>query len=103
MTEGNKNGSVHLTPAYDIVADKAFLLRTEIKQFIENTDEHLIIDLVHVEMVDSAGLSVFIATHNSLKQHGRVLRLINVSENVSRLLNLTRLDRHFTVEPRGNE
>ena len=57
----------------------------------------LTIDLGGVEMIDSVGLGVLIATHNSLRQAGGQLAVANPSPDVQSLLRTMRLDKHFKV------
>ena len=89
--------SVTIRPEMDIVASTANELRGELKTLIDEGRTHVIVDLEGVEMVDSVGLGVFIAAHNSLSQTGRVLTLANVSSDIMILLRTMRLDKHFTI------
>ena len=56
------------------------------------------IDLEGSEMVDSVGIGVIIAAHNTLNQAGRKLKVINVNKDVYGLFTTMRLNRRFTVE-----
>jgi anti-anti-sigma factor len=51
-------------------------------------------------VVDSSGIGLLIATHNSLKTKGGSLRVANASPDILNLFKAMRLDRHFTVEGR---
>ena len=55
------------------------------------------VDINDVGMIDSVGLGVLIATHNSLQKNDGVLNVINASENIYKLFKVMRLDRHFKV------
>jgi anti-sigma B factor antagonist len=92
--------STVLTPETDIVASNAQELRTTLCECIAGGQYHIVIDLQHVAMVDSSGLGVFIATHNSVKAQGGAFRVVNVSPDILRLLQVMRLDQHFAVEGR---
>ena len=89
--------SITIRPETDIVASTANELRGKLKALIDEGQTHVIVDLEGIEMVDSVGLGVFIAAHNSLSQTGRVLTLANVSSDIMTLLKTMRLDRHFTI------
>jgi anti-anti-sigma factor len=89
--------SVTITPNTDIVASMASAFRTELKGLIDEGARELTIDLAGVQMVDSVGLGVFIATHNTLHQCAGRLILSNVSDDIVTLLKTMRLDQHFTV------
>lgn len=89
--------SVTVTPETDIVASMANAFRTELKGLIDEGVREITIDLAGVQMVDSVGLGVFIATHNSLSQNGGRLTVSHASDDIVTLLKTMRLDQHFTV------
>jgi anti-anti-sigma regulatory factor len=51
-----------------------------------------------VQMVDSVGIGVIIAAHNTLNQSQRELKVINVTKDVYGLFTTMRLNRRFVVE-----
>ncbi|MGM0424887.1 MAG: STAS domain-containing protein [Thermodesulfobacteriota bacterium] len=87
-----------LTPQEDIVATKAKELRQELQAKLQESGQGLTVDLGQVQMIDSTGLGVLIAAHNSLQQQGQSLRLINVSQDLLELMQTMRLDKHFQIE-----
>jgi len=93
----SKNNKKTVSPDYDIVTAKVDVLRDELLKSFQDGIKQITIDLKKVKIVDSSGLSVFIATHNSLKKEGEKLKLVNVSENILKLLAITRLDKHFEI------
>ena len=54
-------------------------------------------DLDGVELIDSIGMGLLIAAHNSLMKNGGKLKVVNPSEDILRLLRTMRLDKHFEV------
>jgi stage II sporulation protein AA (anti-sigma F factor antagonist) len=84
-------------PDYDIVTSKCDILKEELLKSFHEGITQTTIDLDKVSVVDSTGLSVLISAHNSLKKNGHTLELINVSENIQKLLSITRLDKHFRI------
>lgn len=94
----SKDGSqVTVKPGRDVVASMANEFRAELNSQIQESPSELIIDLSGVEMVDSVGIGVIIATHNSLDQKGGKLKVVNIAEDIYGLFSTMRLDRHFTV------
>ena len=89
--------SVTIKPQADVVASSANEFRSELKTLIDEGTSQVILDLSGVEMVDSVGLGVFIAAHNSLTQTGRVLTVCNASNDIMTLFRTMRLDKHFTI------
>jgi len=88
---------VTIKPDTDVVASMANAFRTELKGLIDAGARAVTIDLAGVQMVDSVGLGVFIATHNTLNQNGGRLVVSNASDDIVTLLKTMRLDQHFTV------
>ena len=90
-------------PQTDVVASMASDFKSELKGLLDEGVQQLVVDLDQVEMVDSVGLGVFIATYNSLHQNGGALILRNASSDIRMLLKTMRLDKHFTVETNPQE
>jgi len=84
-------------PTQDIVSSNAEELKAELRQALDEHAGPLVIDLAEVKMIDSMGLGVLIATHNSLHKRDLGLEIINVSEEIARLFSAMRLDTHFTI------
>lgn len=99
MSEIIKNDDhVVVKPKKDVVASMAEDFRNELQQLIENEKKDIFIDMEGVEMVDSVGIGVIIATHNSLGKIERKLKIINISRDIHTLFATMRLDRHFEIE-----
>ena len=81
----------------DIIASMAGEFRDKLLNLVKEGIEDLTLDLARVEMVDSVGLGVLIAAHNSLRGAGGKLTIKNVSEDIYRLFKTMRLDQHFEV------
>ena len=59
----------------------------------------LAIDLARVELIDSVGIGLLIAVHNTLGKKGGRLVLRNVNADLAALLRTMRLDKHFSIQP----
>ena len=79
---------------------EAQALRPRLQQAITEGISSVVFDLGRSDVVDSSGIGLLIATHNSLKTKGGSLRVVNVSPEILNLFKAMRLDRHFTVEGR---
>lgn len=96
IKEGNK---IIVKPSGDIVASMINNLKAELYDKIHGLSGlDMIFDLAEVDMIDSAGMSVILATHNSLSDAGGKLKVINVADNIYKLFTIMRLDKHFPVE-----
>lgn len=101
MTEISRDGSSAVVkPGADIVASNAKELREELKNLIDLGIRELVVDLGAVEMIDSVGLGLLIAVHNSLSKTDGTLTVINASKDLEGLFKSMRLDRHFAVRGR---
>lgn len=90
-----------ISPENDIVASVAPQFREKLKEIVDRGVKELIVDLTQVEMIDSIGMGLLIATHNSLSKAGGKLSLINASTDIFGLLRTMRLDKHFLISGRG--
>ena len=86
-----------VTPNKDIVAATAKAFREGLLALIDEGDTNIVIDLTGVEMIDSVGLGVFIASHNTLSKADGKLTVINASTNVFKLFRTMGLFRHFDI------
>ena len=86
-------------PEEDIVASMAEGFRDKLLKIVQGGVKELVIDLMGVEMVDSVGIGVLVATHNSVSKAGGKMSVTNVSEDIYKLFKTMRLDQHFEVSP----
>lgn len=94
----NQGDQTIVKPGMDIVASMADDFKNELLSVINDSSAGVVIDLAGVEMVDSVGIGVIIAAHNTLSQSDRKLKVINVTKDVYGLFTTMRLNRRFTVE-----
>ena len=85
-------------PGEDVVASMAEAFKGELLSAVNSSQGNLVIDLAGVNMVDSVGIGVIIAAHNSLHQSNRQLKVVNVAQDILGLFSTMRLNRRFTVE-----
>jgi anti-anti-sigma factor len=82
----------------DIVASNSEKIRKQFQSLLETEDiDELILDFADVKMIDSLGIGVIIATHNSINTKEGVLSIINADENIYKLFKTMRLNTHFSV------
>lgn len=99
MSVITRNGDqVTIKPGVDVIASMAEDFKNELLAAINDSKDDFFIDLDGVEMVDSVGIGVIIAAHNTLDQANRTLKVINVIKDVYGLFTTMRLNRRFTVE-----
>lgn len=99
MVNSKKKGKKKtIKPGKDIVASVVEDLKTKLLGLVNQEIKEITVDFKGVEMVDSVGLGVLIATHNSMEKKGGILKIKNVSENIYNLFKTMRLDQHFEVK-----
>ncbi len=94
----NQGDQMIIKPGMDIVASMAGDFKNELLSAINDSSGEVVIDLQGVEMVDSVGIGVIIAAHNTLNSSDRKLKVINVTKDIYGLFTTMRLNRRFTVE-----
>ena len=98
MIEVVRDGSrAVVKPGADVVASLADELRASFRAALGEGATEITLDLAGVEMLDSVGLGLLIALHNSLTKKGGSLQVVNASSEVKQLFKVMRLDQHFKV------
>lgn len=85
-------------PRRDLVVATVQEAKERIKELVAESDGDFTLDFDGVEMIDSKGLGLLIATCNSLAAKGRRLRIVRACPDIIELFQTMRLDRHFSVE-----
>jgi anti-anti-sigma factor len=88
-----------IDPSGDIVASMAVVFKERLRDAIAENPGGVTVDMARVTMIDSVGLGLLIAAHNSLAKTNGQLRLANASGDILKLLRAMRLDRHFQIIP----
>ncbi len=98
MGEVVKNGdNMRFVPGQDLVASMANEFRTELNSLVLESPKEIEIDMVGVEMVDSVGIGVIIAAHNSMNKIGGKITVSNLNDDIYELFCTMRLDQHFDL------
>ncbi|MFH1999855.1 MAG: STAS domain-containing protein [Planctomycetota bacterium] len=84
-------------PETNIVSTMTQDFQRELKDLIDKGQKTLTLDLTGVNMIDSIGLGLLIATHNTLSKQGGKLVVIHASGDLLSLFRTMRLDKHFDV------
>ena len=72
-------------------------LRERLTSLIEAGAKHIIVDLTHVEFLDSTGLGVLVGTLKRLPLIGGEFSLVCDQERLLKIFRITGLDRYFTL------
>jgi len=73
-------------------------LKSQIIILANSTEqEHLILDLSHVEFADSSGLSALLLAHRLYRDSNRHFIICSVPERIDELLKISQLDHVLTI------
>jgi anti-anti-sigma factor len=73
-------------------------LRNDLKKAIAaNSGKDVVIDLVHVKLLDSSGIALFVNFVQSLAGSGRKMSLINVTPSVKNTIKVLNLSDYLNV------
>lgn len=76
---------------------------SEISNFIENGDIYFIIDFSKMEYINSTGLSLLINILTKARNAGGEVIISNLSENISKILLITRIENLFEITKNKDE
>jgi anti-anti-sigma factor len=85
-----------IVPAGDIVAATTPPLRAAMRDLVRQGIREMVIDLTNTTMIDSAGLGLIMAAHNSLKGKGEI-KVVQASADLLNLFHAMRIHQHLTV------
>lgn len=88
----------YFNPKTDLVATTVDAMRDALKNLIRSGVLELEFDMKEVEIVDSSGIGLLVATYNSLIKVDGKLIIINISQNNLELFKALRLDKYFTIQ-----
>ena len=75
----------------DLCVRTAPVLRDALDGFLQEGRKRIVINMADVNYVDSAGMSVLIATMRRMREQGGLLSLVNVTPDVLRTLKISRI------------
>jgi len=92
-----QGGIVALDLEGEVDVYTAPLLRQEIMNQVEKGTKYILVHLEKVEYLDSTGLGILIGGVKRLKEQGGALKLVGPSPRISRIFDITGLNRIFDV------
>lgn len=88
---------VIVQPATDLVDVGVSELRTTLRDVAAAGSLNLVLDLRQVRMVDSSGIGLLVAAHNSMRRLGGSLAVIHASADILQLMRSMMIHQHFSV------
>ena len=91
-TRKTETGVVVMDIAGRVAAGETGLrFRGELQRYITEGSEKFLINLGKVSYIDSSGLGELITSHNSLRNRGGAVKLLNPTKRIRDLLQMTKL------------
>jgi anti-sigma B factor antagonist len=72
-------------------------LKNAVFKLINDRTPSIILDLNHVEYMDSSGIGLIVTAYKVMSQYGGRMSLINVQDDVMKLLKLTTIDSLMSI------
>lgn len=84
-----------LTITGDITSESADILKRNVSERLSDTARDFVLQIEHVNFIDSAGLETLLWLQDETAERMGQIRLVNPTEDVKTILNLTGLSHHF--------
>lgn len=81
----------------EIIASGIPEMRQQLRSLVSAGIPLLVIDMSMTRMIDSTGIGLVVATHNSLAKTGGRIRLVHVRPEIAQLLRSMRLHNYFEI------
>jgi anti-sigma B factor antagonist len=76
---------------------KTLVLKNHVTRLLETGHNHIVLNLGHVDMLDSFGIAVLISLLKLCKERSGNLTLYGLNDQVTRLIELTHMDRVLDI------
>jgi len=98
FTMKEKNGVIVLTIEGKMVGGPdATLLSEKLHELIEKGQKRFVVDMSHVDWMNSSGLGILIGGLTTVRNHGGDFKLCRLGKKPRELLEITKLDRVFSI------
>lgn len=96
------NGNGVLTLSHEIDLDQSPIVRKNIKSMFQEC-KVVSVDLANVSYIDSSGIAALVEGMQTGKKEGKNFLLINVSNEVMKVIKLAHLDKIFKIESESHQ
>ena len=97
IIEGDKGGVVVSIADDRLGHPKTLVLKSHVIHLFNAGHRQIVLNCEHLESMDSFGLAVLVSLLKMSREQGGSLALCHLSEDILRLIELTRLDRILTI------
>ncbi len=93
-TEGN---ALTVSGIAELTAANSAEIKAAIKEALQSSHNRIDVDFSTTTFIDSSGLGVLIGLHKAMVSQSGSIRILNPTDSVQQVLELTRLHRLFEV------
>ncbi len=69
----------------------------EVKAVFNDLEKSVTVDMSDLEFICSAGIGIMVMAYRSLKEKGEEIRLVNLSEHIKKVFEISLLDKIFNI------
>jgi anti-sigma B factor antagonist len=80
------------------LGDETESLRNAVRQLIAAGKKKIVLNLAHVDYIDSSGVGELVSSYTAVRNSGGDLKLLNLTKKVHDILNVTKLYTVFDVK-----
>jgi len=95
-TDNNEERIYHIEG--DTITSKSIRLEENVQKFIKNDERDLSLDIINLTRIDSLSIALLIRFEKQLSEQNRIIKLLNTSEPVLKVLEMANIDDRFTIE-----
>jgi anti-sigma B factor antagonist len=88
-----------LTVSGEFTAEDVGIFERAANERLAAGSRHVMIDCEHLDFIDSAGLESWLRVRDEVGQQNGQVRLINPDSSISKILEITRMDKSFEALP----
>jgi len=97
IRESAREGVTVLTMKGRLAVGESNALRQKVNEVSEAGSHNVVLDLSHLDYIDSTGLGIMVICYTGLKRLGGAMKLVNLNKRNVELLLLTKLHTVFEV------
>jgi anti-sigma B factor antagonist len=80
-----------------MLGEESEALREKVKSLIAEGNKNIVLNMDHMEYIDSTGLGILVSLHVSARAQGGTLKLSNLGPRFHEILRITKLVKVFEV------
>ena len=101
--KSNKGKKATLTPEYKLLGTMETMdLYDAVQKLTDRGVRHLVIDMVHVQLMNGSGIGFLAHTFTTFQRFGGTVRLKNLSKRLRECLDITHLSECFRLDQMKN-